>query len=133
MSAAGAAGYPAGMPLTFSDVAGNIVEVKASGRLSDDDYHEFVPRMEALIERWGRLRLLFMLDVGFEGWDASAAWNELRFQVRHREHIKRVAVVGAGRWVELGSRISAHLTGVDVRYFEHDAAGEARMWISEGW
>jgi hypothetical protein len=121
------------MPLTFSDVAGNIVEVKASGRLTDADYDEYIACMEALIGRWGHLRMLLMLDVGFEGWDPSAAWSEFKFQVRHREHIRRVAVVGSSRWVEVGSRISGHLTGTEVRYFEHETAGEARLWIAEGW
>ena len=38
------------MPLEFRQTKGNIVEVKATCHLNDEDYELFVPHMEHLIE-----------------------------------------------------------------------------------
>ncbi len=120
------------MPLTFDKIEGNTVAVTASGRLSDDDYQLFVPRMERLIEQWGRLRMLFRME-DFHGWDLPSAWEELRFHARHGKDLKRVAVVGDKRWEAWASKASRFFTGADVRYFDQAAADEAQAWIDEGW
>ena len=120
------------MSLVFENVEGNIVSIKATGRLTDDDYEAFVPRMESLIERWGRLRMLFDLD-DFEGWDLASAWEELKFEARHRKDLKRVAVVGEKKWERWTTKLSKVFTGTDVRFFERAQEDEARTWITAGW
>jgi hypothetical protein len=120
------------MPLEFDRTEGNIVVVRASGKLSDEDYDLFVPRMEKLIEQWGRLRMLFIME-DFGGWDAQSAWNELKFQLRHGGDVKKVAVVGEKTWARWAAGLSRFFTGTDVRYFDRSQADAARAWIEEGW
>lgn len=120
------------MPLRFTEVEGNIVEVEASGKLTDEDYDVFIPRMEQLIERWGRLRMLFEMR-DFHGWDLPSAWEELKFQARHRKDLKRVAVVGEREWEKWASKLSRIFTGADVRFFGEEEADEARVWVHSGW
>lgn len=121
------------MPLQFDIAGGNLVNIRASGKLNDDDYVDFVPRMEELIKRWGRLRMLFEMAEDFEGWDARGAWDEFRFQARHKKDVKRVAVVGNRTWEHWMSRFSRVFTGADVRFFEHGQGEEARTWIQSSW
>ena len=120
------------MPLDFDEVKGNIVSVRAKGKLTDADYDEFVPRMEELIKQWGRLRMLFYMD-DFHGWDVSGAWDEFKFELRHRSDLKRVAVVGDKKWAGWASKLSKLFTGTDVRYFEREYAAVGRAWIESGW
>ncbi|MCH7602234.1 MAG: STAS/SEC14 domain-containing protein [Planctomycetes bacterium] len=120
------------MPLEFQEIKGNIVSVKASGKLTKEDYDQFVPRMEQLIEQWGRLRMLFQMD-NCQGWDAHSSWDEFKFQLKHRKDLKRVAVVGDARWEKWASMVSRIFTGADVRYFDQDQAEEASTWIESGW
>ena len=121
------------MPIEFQEVKGNIVNVRVTGRLSDDDYKIFVPRMESLIQQWGRLRMLFEMVDDFQGWDLSSAWQEFKFQAKHMKDVKRVAVVGNKKWEQWATAISRMFTGTDVRYFDESAVSEARDWISTGW
>ena len=120
------------MPLEFEEVKGNIVVMRASGKLTDDDYEVFVPYMEHLIDRWGRLRMLFLMDE-FEGWDLASAWEEFKFELKHMKDLKRVAVVGENTWEQWATKLSKIFTGTDVRWFERSKADEARTWIESGW
>lgn len=121
------------MALAFDKVEGNVVAVTVSGRLTDEDYEVFVPRMEKLIEQWGRLRMLFQMKDDFEGWDASSAWEEFKFEARHRKDLKRVAVVGNRSWEKWMTRLSKLFTGTDVRFYGSDKADDARAWLESGW
>ncbi len=120
------------MPLKFQEVKAKIVSVKASGKLTDEDYDEFVPWMEKLIERYGRLRMLFEME-DFRGWDAHGAWDEFKFESKHKKDLKRVAVVGDKKWEEWASAISGFFTGSDVRYFDRNQMDEAWDWLESGY
>ncbi len=121
------------MGLAFDRTEGNVVVVRASGRLTDDDHAAFVRRMEELIGRWGRLRMLFLMEDGFHGWGLGSAWDELRFQLKHGDDLKKVAVVGEKHWEKWATSLSRFFTGTDVRFFDREAAAEARAWIEAGW
>jgi hypothetical protein len=88
--------------------------------------------MESLIRQWGRLRMLFEM-ADFKGWELSGAWKEFKFQAKHSNEIKRVAVVGDKKWEEWGASLSRMFTGTDVRYFDQSEAVKAREWIAVGW
>ena len=42
----------------------------------------FFPQLAELSQRPGKLRLLFDM-IGFEGWDAGALWDEIKFDLKH--------------------------------------------------
>jgi len=103
------------MPLEFSEVENNIVFVKASGTLVDEDYQQFVPRMEKLMQQFGKLRMVFTME-DFHGWDLHSAWDELKFELKHTKDLKRVAVVGDRKWEKWASRLSGIFTDAGVRF-----------------
>ena len=35
---------------------------------------------------------------GFQGWDAGAAWEDLKFDLKHFGDIERLAMVGDKKW-----------------------------------
>ncbi len=121
------------MPLTFDRIQGNVVHVRATGALSDEDYKDtFVPTMEELFTTWTGVRMLFAMDQGFEGWNPHGAWEELRFERKHRNDMIRVAVVGDKRWERWATRFSKIFTGANARFFTPDDADAARAWITSG-
>jgi len=77
-------------------IAENIICLTAHGTLTRADYQQvLIPRPEKLIERHGKLKVLFLLDTDFEGWDLDAAWDNTTFDVRHRNDFAKIAIVGA--------------------------------------
>ena len=69
---------------------GKVLEVRASGKLSKEDYGHFVPVVEKLIQQHGKIRVLFQMH-DFHGWEAGALWEDIKFDVKHFRDIERLA------------------------------------------
>ncbi|HVU22946.1 MAG TPA: STAS/SEC14 domain-containing protein [Opitutus sp.] len=107
-----------------------IIEVKVSGTLVHADYADFVPRVEKQIKERGKVRVLFdMAD--FHGWNVSALWDELKFDVKHFADVERFAMVGDRKWEKALSMLSHPFTMGQVRYFERTQIEAARAWLAE--
>ena len=105
------------------------VGVRATGRLTDDDYAEFLPKLEKLFEEHGKLNVLVLMDEGFEGWDLKAAWDDAKLGLVHRADFKRLAVVGGPEWVSWCIRLSGFLLKGEVRLFAPSDLEAAWSWI----
>jgi len=46
----------------------NTIAVRASGKLTHEDYQAFLPELEKLLKEEGKVSVLFELD-NFSGWD----------------------------------------------------------------
>jgi hypothetical protein len=110
---------------------GTMLIVQVSGKLLKKDYQHFVPEFERLIRQHGKLRVLFDMS-GFHGWEASAAWEDFKFGMKHLSDIERIAMVGEKRWQHGMAIFCKPFIKAEVRYFDHAAAAEARSWLGEG-
>ena len=106
------------------------LEVRVSGKLTHEDYSQFVPAFESMFQRHGRLRVLFEM-VDFHGWQAGALWDDLKFDFKHFADIERLAMVGDKRWEKGMSQFCRPFTTAKIRYFEHAELDEARRWLAE--
>lgn len=109
---------------------GRILEIHASGKLTKEDYKEFLPQMERLIERFGKLNLLFDMH-DFHGWELGALWEDFKFDVKHFRDVERLAVVGEKKWQTGMAVFCKPFTTAKIRYFERDKMEEAQRWIGE--
>lgn len=110
-------------------VTGNIAEVEISGKLSKEDYEIFVPLIESLIEKHGKIRILFEMT-DFHGWDAGALWEDVKFDAKHHAHIERIAFVGDKKWEEWMAKICRPFTSAGIKYFDVSETDAAREWIA---
>ncbi|MBX9692855.1 MAG: STAS/SEC14 domain-containing protein [Cyanobacteria bacterium] len=79
----------------ISESEGGAIALKASGTLSHQDYQEvLVPRVERLIERYGKARVLLDLSEDFHGWDEDAMWDDTKFGIEHRNDFAKLAIIG---------------------------------------
>lgn len=104
--------------------------VKASGRLTDADYKEFTPQLEAIIDQYGSIRLLVDMTE-LEGWSLHAAWDDFALGIKHWNDFERVALVGNKRWEELSAQVMDKLTKGEIRFFDTADATAANAWIEE--
>lgn len=95
---------------------GRYVAVKVTGTLSDDDYHQFVPQLEAIIAERRPIRLLLDLTE-FAGWTAGGAWSDFTFDLQHRRDFERIAIVGDGTWDDVATRMRQLVLDADIRHF----------------
>jgi len=113
---------------TLPDSAGDLVCLKASGRLTDEDYKDMMPRLEAVISKHGSLRLYADL-IDFDGWEWRAGWDDLAFGIKHWNDIKRIALIGDANWEQLAAKIADKLSPAEVRYFSDDESESALDWV----
>jgi hypothetical protein len=110
----------------------NILGVRASGKLTDDDYKNvLVPKLESLLEHHSKLRVLFYMDENFRGWDLKSAWDNTTLDVKHRGDFEKIAMVGAPAWEEWCVKIAAVLMKGRMRTFRSDELDRAWEWVRE--
>ena len=107
---------------------GNILEVRASGKLTHEDYQEFVPATEKMIEEHGKIRIVFQMH-DFHGWEMAALWDDIKFDVAHFRDIERLAIVGETKWEKGMSVFCKPFTTAKIRYFEPSQREDARQWL----
>jgi hypothetical protein len=116
--------------LTFLNKScGSVLGIKASGKLTRADYERFVPKLEQLIRQYGKVRVLFELD-DCQGWEMAAAWDDLRFGLKHGRQVERCAVVGEKKWQEWMTRLSRPF--FNAKYFDKAELEKAWQWVLDG-
>jgi hypothetical protein len=119
------------MPIQLNEKSGGpILVIHVSGKLLKEDYAHFVPEFERLVRQHGKLRLLFDMT-GLHGWEAGAAWEDLKFGVKHFADIERLAMVGEKKWQQAMATLCKPFTQAAVRYFDYTDAAGARKRLDE--
>jgi hypothetical protein len=110
--------------------SGNVLGVKASGKLTDTDYKQvLIPKLATLFEQHGKLNVLFYMDEAFEGWDLEAAWDDASYGLKHRADFGKLALVGGPSWVDWCIKLSGFLMKGEIKIFPADQLDRAWAWI----
>lgn len=110
---------------------GTTLKVQLTGQLVREDYEAFVPAVERLVRRHGKIRMLVEMR-DFHGWTAGALWEDTKFALHHFHDIERLAIVGEARWEQGMAAFCKPFTAARVRYFDHTQADEALTWALDG-
>ena len=108
----------------------HIIGFTLRGKLHDEDYRIFVPAVDAVVAKQGKLRLFAQFE-DFHGWDLHAAWDDFKFGVKHYASFERIALVGDRRWEEWMAAFCKPFTRAEVRYFNADDSTAAWAWLGE--
>lgn len=111
--------------------AGRVLEVLVHEKLTKEDYETFVPDFDRLIEEHGKIRVLLEMQ-DFHGWTAGALWEDIKTDVRHFNHVERLAFVGDKKWEKGMSYFCKPFTTAEIRYFDREKSQAATDWIEEG-
>jgi hypothetical protein len=112
----------------LKDPSTKVVSVHATGKLTKEDYERFVPEIETIVKEQGKIRVLFEMH-DFHGWQASALWEDIKFDLKHFADIERLAIVGEKRWEQGMAAFCRPFTSAKIKYFDHSLIEEARRWL----
>lgn len=119
------------MPMQFHEEdGGNVLIIHVSGKLVKVDYPEFVAKFGQLVQQHGKLRVLFDMT-GLLGWDLGAAWEDIKFDMKHFSDIERLAMIGEKKWQHGMAAFFKPFTKATTRYFDQANAAGARKWLGE--
>jgi len=115
------------MTLIATSADGRAMRLKVAGHLSHDDYRAMIPAMEAAIARHGKISA--MVDMtGLDSMSPRAVLDDLAFDLGHLHDFERLGVVGNRDWQEWMTRVAAHMTSAEMRYFDVAEAEAAWAW-----
>lgn len=109
--------------------------LRASGKLTKDDYTDVLEPALAEAVAAGAVRLVFVLTE-FDG-VAAGAWIEdlktgLRTRIRDHREWQRMALVTDVEWVAKAMRAFAWLAPGEIRTFELGELEVAKAWVATG-
>ncbi|MCB1650628.1 MAG: STAS/SEC14 domain-containing protein [Alphaproteobacteria bacterium] len=111
---------------------GNLVEVTVQGALQEGDFKDLAQRADALIEKYGHVRI--MVDVSrFEGWENfEAAERHFDFVRRHHENVERLAVIAGHAWQHWMAAMGGVFLHPEVKVFDPAQREDAKRWALAG-
>lgn len=110
--------------------SGRILQLCVTGKLVKEDYEVFVPVVERLIERYGKIRVLMEMR-DFHGWSAAALWEDVKFDLKHFRGIERLAFIGETSWQKGMATFCKPFTTAQIRFFPREQAEEAMAWLRQ--
>lgn len=108
----------------------NVVGVRATGEIEDDDYEDVLdPAISAALEQHDKIRLLYVLGEEFTGFDHEAMWEDTKLGFKTFTSYERMAIVTDSTWVRRSIKAVGWLIPGEVRVFHLDALDEATAWV----
>jgi hypothetical protein len=117
----------------IEEMPARTIGLRASGKLSREDYRSVLePALEEGVES-GELRLVFQLT-DFDGLEADA-WVEdlktgLKALVRDHSAWRRFALVTDVEWVANAFRLFTWMTPGEVKIFDLSGLEQAKAWVA---
>lgn len=110
----------------------NVVAVSVHGEVTRKDYDTvLVPAVEKALQAHEKVRLLYETAPDFGGYDASAAWEDLKVGMEHFSRWERVAVITDVEWIKLAMRLFGFILPGSMRVYPTADAAKARLWITQ--
>jgi len=110
---------------------GNTIAIRVTGKLTHEDYQNFLPKLEEQIKQLDKVSLLIELD-NFKGWELKAIKDDVEFILKHAEDIERVAIVGDKAWERwMAAMVKPFVLFADVKYFNREDLQKAWDWLRE--
>ncbi|MEX2468559.1 MAG: STAS/SEC14 domain-containing protein [Pseudohongiellaceae bacterium] len=102
--------------------------ITATGKLTHADYETIRPLLDNALQAVASPSIKALIDATrLEGWEARAAWDELKLDLKHGRKFEKTAIIGHARWLEIGTKVSSWFVSGEVKLF-HDR-NEALGWL----
>lgn len=118
---------------TLSDLPNGVVGVRLSGKLSGQDFREFRPNWEKIVES-GEIRFVEVIDDDYEGFGPGGLIEDCKMGFgalfRHHPAFKRIAVVTDKEWVVHLLHALAWMVPGEYRIFGMSELDRAAEWAA---
>jgi len=117
----------------LDDVPAGVIGLRASGKLTRDDYKDVLePALKEAVDS-GEARVLFVLP-DFDRLEAGA-WIEdvktgLAVEIKNRSAWKKLAVVTGVDWIAKAMHLFAWAMPGELAVYEMDELEEAKTWVA---
>ena len=118
-------GLSIGMERTGSQF---FLTLKARGKLTHDDYKVITPMLDSALGQVTDPRVRVLFDgTELEGWEARAAWDDLKLGLKHGNEFEKIAIYGDKEWLKFAAKVAGWFTSGTVEFFED--LDSALQWV----
>lgn len=104
--------------------------LKVVGKLTHQDYETITPMIDSALENVKDPKVKAYIDATeMEGWEARAAWDDLKLGLKHGNEFEKIAIFGHKKWQSVMAKIGDWFIAGEVKYFE--ARKEALDWLAK--
>jgi len=119
------------MMTTIPDVPDNVVAVKATGKITREDYEEvLIPAIEEKLKKHAKIRLLYQIGADAVEFTAGAMWDDAKIGLRHLTAFEKIAVVSDIEWITSAVKVFSFVIPSLVRTFGNSGFPDAKAWVS---
>ena len=106
------------------------LSLKAQGKLTHEDYKIITPMIDSALSEVKSPRVKVLVDgTELEGWEARAAWDDLKIGLKHGNEFEKISIYGNKKWQELAAKVGSWFMSGDIKYFDNE--DDAISWLNE--
>lgn len=103
--------------------------LKAQGKLTHQDYETITPLLNSALSAVPSSKVNMLIDgTALEGWEARAAWDDLKLGLQHGSEFEKIAIYGNKSWQEFAAKMGSWFVSGEVRYFDNE--DDALSWLT---
>ncbi len=104
------------------------IKMEFKGTLTHKDYEIMIPIIEDTIKNVPHPKLKILVNaLHLKGWELEAAWDDLKFGLKHNKEFDKIAYVGTKTWEEYGVKLSSWFLSGEMKFFENEHS--AKEWL----
>ena len=117
----------------IDDAPAGVIGIRASGKLTKDDYESVLePALKEAMDS-GEARVLFVLP-DFDGLEPQAFFEDVKtglgVELKNRAAWKKLAFVSGVEWVTKAMRLFSWAMPGELKVYEIDEMDKAREWVA---
>lgn len=118
--------------IELTNVTNNVVEVKATGKVSEADIMDYASKLEKIIAERAPVRIL--VDANYlDGWeDKKAMEAHARMIQKNHKQVERMGLISGHMWQQWLAAFVGMFTYPEIRTSDQGQSEEVRAWIYEG-
>ena len=116
--------------IVLGGLPSDVIGIDARGLISGTDYRDTLePLVAGKLKHHDKLKMLVIAGPYFDGYSASALWNDARFGFSHFTTFSKFALVTDHHWLRHSAKLFGTLMPTDVMVFSMKELDDARTWI----
>ena len=102
----------------------------AIGKLTHEDYERIMPIIDATLSEVKKPKINALVDIkNFQGWEAKAAWDDLKLGIKHGLAFNKIAIYGHNKLINNLMNVSSWFISGEIKEFHNRQ--EALRWLNE--
>lgn len=107
---------------------GNVLDITLKGKVTKEDYETILPTLQSELNGGGVQGVLWDMSP-METVEPRAMWEDLKFDLTHRDSFERIAIVGDESLHKWAAKVFRAMTNAEVKYFDRDDRSAASEWV----